>query len=218
MKTINFKSGFFFILILSMVFVTSCKKHDSSDNNDTALTMEDLIVSSDFEWETSKPVNIKILARDNQDNTIPGVKLFVYTDFPDEGGSLILSGVTNANGLFECDYSIPVYYTDLVITTDYIGLPNAQKVTLENGNIEFTFGGKSKKSVIKETLIPKSTNSEFRFLGTYDSQGVPDYLEPIDDVIDALFLNDINNTLPESVELPVSHPQYFGTSISIIWF
>lgn len=196
-----------------MIFFVSCKKNDSSDNNDTELTMEDLVVSSNFEWETAKPVNIKIYARDNQDNTIPGVKLFVYTDFPDEGGSLILSGVTNASGLFECDYSIPAYCTDLVITTDYIGLPNAQKVTLENGNIEFTFGGKSKKSATKETLIPKSTNSEFRFLGTYNSQGVPDYLEPIDDVIDAIFLNDINNTLPESAELPVSHPQYFGSSI-----
>ncbi len=209
MKTINFKSGFFFIVILSMIFFVSCKKNDSSDNNYKELTMEALIVSPDFKWETGKDIFIKIYAKDNYDNPLPNVKFDLYTDDPENGGLYILSGATDDNGQFLLDYEIPAYFTELVITTKYIGLPNMAIVPVTDEGIIHTFGGSSKKSATKSSSEQKNINFEFKYLGTYDNNGVPDYLEPVNDEIDSEFLIDINNTLPEQIELPESHPQYF---------
>jgi LruC domain-containing protein len=57
-------------------------------------------------------------------------------------------------------------------------------------------------------------------MGTYDSQGVPDYLEPVNDVIDAGLLQNINNALPEYQPVPDYHPEYLAagnqTSLSLL--
>ncbi len=45
-------------------------------------------------------------------------------------------------------------------------------------------------------------------MGTYDALGVPDYLEPVNDPIDAALLDDLNAALPERSPVPVYHPQY----------
>ena len=60
----------------------------------------------------------------------------------------------------------------------------------------------------------------YTYMGTYDSQGVPDYLEPVNDVIDAGLLQNINNALPENQPVPDFHPEYLAagnqTSLSLL--
>ncbi|MBN8545351.1 MAG: choice-of-anchor A family protein [Ignavibacteria bacterium] len=53
----------------------------------------------------------------------------------------------------------------------------------------------------------------YKTLGTWNSDGVPNYLEPIGDVIPQSLLNRINATLPESVRLPSSHPEFLNDTI-----
>ena len=48
----------------------------------------------------------------------------------------------------------------------------------------------------------------FNFLGEYDSQGVPEYLEPVDDVISTESMEMIMNALPESYPVPDYNPHY----------
>ncbi|MDJ1482649.1 DUF4476 domain-containing protein [Cytophagaceae bacterium YF14B1] len=50
----------------------------------------------------------------------------------------------------------------------------------------------------------------FQFLGSYSSQGVPNYLEAQKDVIDSLQLRDIAVALPESKPVPQFHPEYIA--------
>ncbi len=80
-------------------------------------------------------------------------------------------------------------------------------VELSNGGFDIVLGGIHEPVAFKSGL-DNSTNSNFKFLGGYNSQGVPDYLEPINDVITQGLLDDINNTLPEREPLTQSHPEY----------
>lgn len=62
------------------------------------------------------------------------------------------------------------------------------------------------------------TNSSFSYIGTYNSQGVPDYLEPERDVISSEFLQDVNASLPEGYPVPEYNPEYIaeGTTVETI--
>ncbi len=214
MKKVNFKTTVNILIAALLLLMLSCKRDNNSLNEPNEIqSMEFLNVSSNFNWKTSKTVNVEIYAKDNADNAIPKVRFNVYTDEPEKGGKLMISGVTDKNGYFQRKCEIPAYYTDLVITTDYIGLVNMVKVPVENSSVKYTFGG-ANKSNYKSSFngILKSINSSFRFLGTYDSQGVPDYLEPQDDVIDNEFLDDVNASLPERQPVPQYHPQYLDDS------
>jgi hypothetical protein len=57
-----------------------------------------------------------------------------------------------------------------------------------------------------------AANPSFKLLGTYNSEGVPNYLATPNDVVDASVIADINATLPEYQPLPNSHPQYFAST------
>ncbi len=192
-------------------FLFSCKtKNPEEPNPDQPKKMEDLVIADNFNWSTTKPATFTVRAKDNQGNPVNGAKILVYTDDPDEGGKLITSGVTDSEGLFSVEYEIPAYYTRLYVTTDYVGLPKPGLVELTENGFDIELGGVPEKTLFKSVMEPKSTNSRYTFLGGYNNQGVPDYLEPENDPIDRQFLNDINNTLPERVWLTHSHPQYFS--------
>jgi len=201
------------ILIITTTYYSCKKSDDNNGNNNNVYEMEDLIIADNFNYETGQDASIRIYALDNYDNPIPNVKFDLYTDDPAEEGLFILSGVTEDNGQFFRDYEIPAYFTELIVATNYIGLPNMIRVPVLNGEITYTFGGSEVKSGFKSSLAVKDINFDFAYLGEYNNLGVPLYLEAENDVIDAAFLSDINNTLPEQVELPIGHPQYFAEGI-----
>ncbi|MBK7027965.1 MAG: LruC domain-containing protein [Bacteroidales bacterium] len=172
--------------------------------------MSELKVDKGFTFKTEKPVTILVNMLDNNDGPVKGMRVDVYTAHPDSGGKRLVSGITDSKGIFECEYSIPAYMEQLMIGTDAIGFVNMQTIKIESGMVYCKLGGKAdKKFKSGGGAFFKSTNSVFVPLGTYNSSGVPNYLEPQNDIIDASMIQDINATLPERIALPTSHPQYF---------
>jgi len=203
----------FSVLILALLALASCNnKNGDSPGPQKEKTMKDLVVSNNFEWKTSKPANLIITAKDNEGQPIAGAKFSIFSDNPENGGKLIVSGVTNTSGIYSVDYSVPAYYSSLYVRSDYVGLPTPGMVSLNNNGFEITFGGKEKNAVFKSEKVSQSTNSHYKFLGGYNNQGVPDYLVSQNDPISHEFLRDINNTLPERRKLPQTHPQYFSNN------
>jgi len=209
-KTSIMKNSIIFIFILIITGFYSCNKNLPPNTPEDKTKMEKLNVPASFDWSTTKSVKLVITALDNQDQPITGAKFFIFTKDPELGGTLILSGVTDITGRYSVDYKVPSYYTELYVSTNYVGLVSDQIVALDANGFDIVFGGSTPNMVSKSEIINKSVNTVYKYLGTYNTQGVPNYLEPENDVISAAFLNDINNTLPERIALPVSHPEYFN--------
>ncbi|MCF8387250.1 MAG: DUF4114 domain-containing protein, partial [Bacteroidales bacterium] len=208
----------YLVLIIAIISgLQSCKKIDETENepkdNDSP-AIEKLLISEDFNWESSHEIPVKVRAKDNAGNPMQNIKFSIYTDDPEEGGKFVFSGATGNNGLFERTYEFPAYFDSLTITTTYIGLPNMVRVPITQSGVDFTFGDFRKAISTKSISSPANINSDFVYLGGYDGFGVPDYLEEEDEVITQDLLDDINNTLPENVRLDESHPQYFENQLT----
>lgn len=54
-------------------------------------------------------------------------------------------------------------------------------------------------------------SQNYQYLGTFSSDGTPDYLEPVNDIISGDFLQTIDNALPESFPVPDYNPQYLSS-------
>ena len=208
MKSILFFSKW--LLMVAIIAAFSSCNNNKKEEPSPYKKMEDLVVSNDFDWSTTKSAKLTVRAADNLGDPVKGAKIIIYTKDPEEGGKMITSGLTDASGVFSVNYDIPAYYTQLFVTTDYIGLPKPGMVDLDQNGFDILLGGKPEKTSFKSIVQANSTNANYKFLGNYNNQGVPDYLEPTDDPIDQQFLNDVNNTLPERVWLTQSHPQYFS--------
>ena len=203
MKLVNFT----LLSIVLLLFVVSCntKKDNPIDN---PKGMNNLVVADNFNWSTASDALFQVRALDNTNQPIKGAKINIYTSDPLEGGKLIVSGATNDNGIYQIDYEVPAYYQSLFVTTDYVGLPSPGAVELTDHGFSITLGGQQANTMVKSAVNLKDLNTDFAYLGGFNSQGVPDYLEPQNDIISQGLLNDINNTLPEGQPLPQSHPEY----------
>ncbi len=211
------------LLAVGVVISASCSKQlpkldeNPEGTSDNAITMNDVKAASSFNWETSAVSNIHIATLDRQNQAVAGVKVSVYTDFKENGGSAIINGITNEDGIFELYYRIPNHLTEVVIATDHIGFVNEVKVPVQNGTVSFNFGGNPTAFASQTfTSAPEqaqlksqnNTNITINLMGTYNSAGVPNYLEPVGDYITPQMMADINNALPENRPVPTYHPEY----------
>ena len=209
------------ILLLSSVFVfTSCQKDNESNYTDTANVekMDDLKINPEFNFKTTKETRFNIKTLDFAGSNMPNVRIDIYTDFAEQKGSLLSSGMTDQNGNLSLSRELPSYYTEVVLSTQFLGYPREIKVPVVNGMVNYTYGGivKNNKSTLGAMLTPKSTNANFTFFGSYNSQGVPSYLVT-NDVFDNQFLSNVNSTLPEQHPVPTYNPQYItnGTETDV---
>jgi len=194
--------------IIGVLMMVSACNTNKDNPVDEPKGMNDLIVADNFDWSTSQGATFHVKAYDNINQPISGAKINIFTMDPAEGGNLIVSGVTNSNGDYLVDYEVPAYYDSLYVTCDYVGLPTPGMVALNQNGFSITLGGVQTSTRVKSSVNLKMLNTNFGYLGGYNSNGVPDYLEPENDVITQDLLNDINNTLPEQETLMESHPEY----------
>ncbi|UAM99751.1 LruC domain-containing protein [Polaribacter litorisediminis] len=209
-------------LLLVLIIFSACNNkftEQPTDPND--LTLNDLEISPNFDWENTQDAKVTIFTKDNAGNAVPNVKVSIWTNFEEENGVEIINGATDNQGEFKVDYNFEADMEEVVLKTDFIGFIPEAKVPIENGNIYFTFGGtrdsqknqnagsKSFYSKVDRTLKSKfSANININYLGSYDGNGVPDYLEDEGDYISPEFLNDVNAALPENRPVPTYHPEY----------
>ena len=207
------------LVSIALVFsVASCKKDISGDpgNNTDAKKMSELNVPADFLFNTASDVTFEITTKGNDDSPLANVPLKVYTKSIEAGGKLLISGMTNQEGVFSTIHPLPNYLSEISVSTGYIGLPDETSVAVENGKVVCTLGGKESPSYKSGSFpVPfKSTNYLLTPMGTYNNIGVPDYLVVPDDIVDPGLLALINDNLPEHSNLTTVHPEWILPSIS----
>ncbi len=71
--------------------------------------------------------------------------------------------------------------------------------------------------ILCNLLCIGNANAQYKYLGTFTSEGVPNYLEKTGDVFTPSFLKSVKNSLPESYPVPKYHPDYInkGTETEI---
>jgi LruC domain-containing protein len=208
------------ITILSSFLFASCQKdiNESNVNNSNVENMDDLKINSNFNFKTTQVTNFNLKTLDFAGKSMPNVRIDIMTDYSENNGALLSSGMTDQSGNLKLTREIPSYFKEIVLSTKFLGYPREIKVDVVNGIVNYTYGGiiPNNKSTLGEMLTPKSTNANFSFLGTYNSNGVPSYLLT-NDVFDNLFLSNVNSTLPEQQAVPTYNPQYItqGTETDV---
>jgi len=212
------------ILFISAAFLlTSCLPNgeeilmkDNTSVTTSAAAIENLNISPDFNFKTSEKVAIKVSIFNGQDKPLKSIPFSIVTE---PNGEVIFSGMTNQNGMLEFTKELGNHIKQVSFKTDMIGVPNSLTVNIQNNKAVFQIGGSVPATnmfvdEINESNFRESANEqanglpEIKTLGTWNSAGVPKYLEAVNESISSEFLQDITASLPESKPLTSSHPDY----------
>ena len=204
------------ILITLSIGISSCVKNlpQLEDPNPTSdeTVFGNLIVSDNFNWETSNTVSATIQTLDNTGAPISNIKVSLYTNYEVFDGKEITSGYTNSSGAFEFNSFIASAIDSLVVATDYLGFIREIKIPIVDGKIDFTFGGvpipHEDEPDFKAGNSSLDTRIDLKTIGKWYKNGTPKYLEKTNDNITADFLSEINTALPENNPVPDYHPEY----------
>jgi len=223
MKTKLISQLFTYIaIVVGLLTCSSCLKNDVNEliDKDT-LNVEGKYTG--FTFKTVKEYTVSISASTSDSKPISNAYFELFTTNPlAVDGTLvanaahyrIFKGSTNNSGSVQCMISTPATADSIYALSYYIGLPTLQAMPLIRPDIKFDFA--VSKSTAKSTFKASKTSTPiivngFYTLGTWKSNGVPNYFEA-SDAITQDFLEDVNASLPERIKLTDSHPQYISNN------
>lgn len=195
-------------LIALVLLAVSCKKETSQANNINGQ------VGDNFSYATSQEVRTYLKLMDDNGSPVQGVTMIIMNP---ENEEQLAYGGTDASGEFNSLVRIPSYFKEVKVRVKFPNLNNDRLVKITNGEVRAEFGGpnqprsgKKAKSAGTTSITP--AGGGWYYMGTYDSDGVPNYLENPGDNVDAAMLTDFNNTLPELLNIPSNKPHLLSPS------
>ncbi len=214
-----------FLLLLE---ITGCKKTDTASN--TALTgnadvnaLINLKVPNGFNYKLDEDVqiDITILAPDN--TSINFIPVYILDKPADEGGKILFTSLTDANGKISAAIKLPSYLNEVVVDPNYVGVIRNAIIPINNNSLSCTLGGSSGYSgdILPDAFVgnnlatlrtSQTLSTPYSFMGTYDNHGKPNYLVSPNDVISRQLLSFINASLPEGKAVGTYHPAYLSST------
>lgn len=221
------------LLIAATVAFASCKKTSGLVDPETSKTVvvnaDSAIANASFNFSTTKSVSINVNLATNNNEPIKGVPVNIYPNSTVNTEPLA-TVLSDEQGQIHTTINLPAYMDTLIVDAKYIGLMRNAKVLINNSTVNATIGGPNGFSggvVVSSQAVSTATNnasrltvmstqttavSGYSYMGTYDSNGVPTYLESPSDVITAELLSFINASLPETQDVRKLHPSYLQST------
>jgi LruC domain-containing protein len=223
MKKLIFKRDI--ILVLFFILSTfSCKKASEVIPVGEVTNPSSMVIPANFDYATSSFVQLSISAKDIKGTGIGGIVFDVFEENPQINPNAILltKGVTDKNGNFENVFTIAKHITQIFIRPNYIGMIDliqanvAPKMILNfnpsQNTYSITHSSYSNSKAASSRTSAARTEVALSYLGTWNTLGVPNYLDPVSDIVDASFLADVNTALPEGSKVPIKNPEYIASS------
>lgn len=219
----------YLVILLFALALVSCKKEvlyysETPEAPIGEITdINQMKTPAGFNFETSRMVEFSVTLLNNNDQPLRGVRVDIMDNAPEYGGNIYFTGSTDAAGKLIIVREMPLAVEQVVVNTDYIGLPNNIYMNIENLKASVTIGGKNPqylmnrgdKLPIANAALGKNSNKYSFRLGSFSlglNAGVPNYLLPTNDILTPTFLADVNTSLPERQSVPVNKPQYLASS------
>ena len=233
-----------FLLLAAIVIAAfaSCKKESTKGNQTSNGDPGTSKVAPDgFNYSTSRQINVSIALRSNSNEPIKGVLVSIYLPGSTSPGSSIYHGLTNSGGDLNAVVTVPSYVSKLIIDPAYAGLLRNATAVISGNSLGVVIGGPDGYS---GNIIPDSVNnnpsltttsSRLRIDGVSSTDigyptgytvanafaaptnlGVPAYLEPTLDPVDATMLSFVNTSLPEGISVVKTHPEYLQNTVNNI--
>ncbi|MBI9036020.1 MAG: LruC domain-containing protein [Bacteroidales bacterium] len=115
------KKLYIILIAFALLGTQACKKDGGSDNPEPTpvQSIEDLVINENFNYNNTINHHIQIKLPFTVDYTHFRNKVELFTKSPIDGGKLISSVSTDANGLFDGYFELPTYLDSIYVSTKF---------------------------------------------------------------------------------------------------
>ncbi|MCP3925896.1 MAG: LruC domain-containing protein [Desulfobacterales bacterium] len=220
------------IFLLIIIFLSGCSGGENPGNNSNnnipgsnPETLDQITVPDGFDYTMTKIINIDLRFTLKNGDSPSNTKVKIYTNKPSNGGDLIKSVLTDSSGVYRTKIEIGIHLEKLFVVYDYVGSVDGEWLIIDGDTAyyernDLAFRGLNFLNKILRNTSQKvyayytHLGSDYEYLGSFDDEGVPDYLQSVDDVLTLSFLDDVNASLPEKKPVPDYHPDYIADGVN----
>jgi len=198
------KIRYLIIAILILVFA-SCSLFEADKETSS---MQGLQIPDNFSFSMEENVNLLIEMANYVGQPISNVTYDIYLVDTDGSHKFLMNTRTNHAGVINETLLLPSYVNKLYIT----GYMNSAEVAIINGEASYVFSPEGNHRGNGDYSSPTPTRSFSYIPGmTFNPDGVPSPFEQT--AIDPTLMTRIGTSLPEHLNLAVSHPQYLASGV-----
>ena len=214
-----------------MGYFVSCEKfelpQEAYDNLNSPDNIASWIVEESFDYANTSKTSLNLSIIDNAGKPVKNVPFKIYSlEDLDRDKRYLCSGISDSQGTYHNDFELNRNCKFFTIEIGYPGYVNNQIIPIAGSEVLYTIDPKASPKVLDNIIEedPSTRNSSrnssltFNYIGTYSSNGVPDYLESVDETIGQDILDLLAASLPEGQPVPNYNPQYIssGNTASVI--
>lgn len=203
-------------LIIIITSLTACIKEPELE---VGTIHSDAVKSFDF--MATNEVMLKIVLEDNLGQPLNAV-LVEFWDLDES--KIVFKTITDENGQINESVVLTKTLDHVTMEAKYIGVPNSIAIPIRNNQVILNYKGEidTDETYIgpieiggipftgSEANNTMNSSITFNYFGSYDQNGVPDYLEKTRDNISQSILENINASLPEKQPVPDFHPSFLA--------
>jgi len=109
------KQILFFLAIV--VISAACSRSLNNNEENPTKVMDDLVIADNFNFESTKLVEVSITLPFTVNYTNINARVVVYDKSPDDGGVKLFVGSADHSGQFSEGFSVPSYLTEIYVST-----------------------------------------------------------------------------------------------------
>lgn|GEM_PF-259188 len=166
------------IVLIAVLATNGCKNNDPITPS-AKTNFGDLKINPEFKFSTTKEldVNLEVISSNPQE---PPHRFNIYNGNPEQGGKLIISGITDPYSSFQTNVKIPAYVTELYVTNQNVNNEIETVVVDATGNsINYSFdtgvyksaGYKSVNTTYADPGCTNPTNATI-LTGSYSTKNI----------------------------------------------
>ncbi|MHA4895129.1 LruC domain-containing protein [Pedobacter sp. PWIIR3] len=217
------------VLAATILSLGACKKNQTKTDELTEAGKK--YAPDGFAYNTTKQVDINIRLLSRTDEPVSGVMVSIYDPASVGKGQALTKAISDKNGYVRTKVNIPAGLSNLVVDPNHIGLASFVTTYIKDNNLTAVIGGKTGFSgnvILSKTKSSSSRTSSignhgFNAIsgmgpsaftgynaGDFDNLGRPNDLLPVDNISFAELMNQIDATLPNTIEVK---PKYIATQV-----
>lgn len=203
------------IALAASTFFAACDVRESIEDQPLGEVKEGYMgmnVPAGFDFATTREVGFTLSATGRDNAPIPFVQYEIYNGNPLKTGELLQTVRLDGNGNAVTQLELPTHIKELWIVSKYIGVEPMAVVPVTSPTITYAYHAE-RPSIMPDSFYEEGDNPVGRVetvnvatLGTWNSQGRPNYLTTPDKVT-AQLIHHVNLSLPEQKDVRKHNPE-----------
>jgi LruC domain-containing protein len=217
---------FFSIALSALALISACRKPEKPTTQPTIFTgnLDEDTMPPGFNYRTTQDLSFQIQLNAPDGSPIVGIPIHI-NKLENDTLTELFAILTDQNGLAEGLYNVPYGVNEVVISPNYVGVPDNILIPLTSSTVSLnisgarvngsgTFSSYNQAGTINNPINNSIRSTlNYKYLSTYNSQGVPSVMAS-NEIITAQMLSYINNSVPEHQPVPVYHPNYLNSNVN----